>query len=99
MGLYINPTDGSTKEEFLAKYGRQVAETTASVYLKLNTTSSEMLPVVLVDNVLFTAAGVCDTLEEFNAFTRPSDIRPKKFYLVPRSALREFGGIIPKGAV
>ncbi len=41
-----------------------------------------ILPVVLMDNGPFTAAGVCYSKRELEAFTDSSDSRPKKYYLV-----------------
>jgi hypothetical protein len=69
MGIYVNPRDGLTKEAWLAMHGDRTlgpCEITA-----------EHLPVCLVDNGLFTAAGVAYTPRELEAFQQPDDLRPK----------------------
>lgn len=83
MGYYVNPTDGSTKESFLRKYGRQVSMLEASV------TETE-LPVVLVDNRAFTAAAIAFDEAELKAFSDPGDNRTKMFYQVPKDVLQQF---------
>ena len=83
MGCYIDPSDGSSKESFLAKWGKRVSQGEAII-------TEESLPVVLVDNIEFTAAGIAYDAAELKAFTQPDDYRPKTFYMVPRSVLTEF---------
>lgn len=83
MGYYINPSDGSTKEQFLAKYGRKVGIEEVAI-------TDTDLPVCLVDNGEFTAAGIMWCPQEVTAFTRPLDRRSKRFFMVPRVLLQEF---------
>jgi len=84
MGLYIDPKDMS-KEKWLEKH---------SVTLLNNEqyTRDDVLRVCLVDNGLFTAAGVAYDEREFEAFTDPSDHRDKIWYTVPKEDLREVCG-------
>ena len=79
MGFYIDPPIES-KEMFLAKNGRLVPVED----LKLTKTE---LPVVLVNNFAFTAAGICFSQRELEEFTYINDKRPRKYYMVPRDVL------------
>jgi hypothetical protein len=93
MGCYVNPTDGRTKEEFL----NQEAEKGP---IKSNTfeelSKDDCLPVVLVNNYHFTAAGVAYSKQEFVVFTDPHDPRPRKIFkvkidkLLPHSDLEDY---------
>jgi len=80
MGAYVNPSD-TTKELWLEKHGREIRAEEAEV------TDTE-LPVCLVDNMIFTAAGIgyCD--REIRAFAKP-DGRPKTWFMAPREKLHE----------
>lgn len=79
MGYYLNPKDMS-KESWLALNGEVVRAPTWPV-------KEGFLPVCLVNNGPFTAAGVAFSESEFNAFARPSDLRPKIWYLVQTEKL------------
>lgn len=78
MGCYINPKDKS-KEAFLILNGTPTLE-------PCEITETE-LPVCLVDNGLFTAAGIAYDEDEVDAFLHP-DPRPKRWYRVSRELLR-----------
>ena len=75
MGFYINPEDGTSKEEFLEKHGLRIEHPTWP-------SKPGTLPVCLVNNRSFTAAGI--------VFNDPSDHRPKRWYVVPIEALKPF---------
>jgi len=75
MGIYINPED-RTKEQWLIKYGIETTIIDATV-----ADFEVFFPVCLVNNGAFTAAAVCDTLEELEHFMFP-DGRQKQLYLV-----------------
>jgi len=81
MGFYVNP-QGQNKTTFLQQKGEKVSNS-----FKWNTLPKGKLPVVLIDNGPFTAAGIAYNEREFNAFTDPSDRRPKEIYIVPVSDL------------
>lgn len=87
MGYYINPEDGTTKEDWL--------EVNASAgpfprpRLKFDFTSP-LLPVCLVHNGSFTAAGICYDEHELATFSQPDDHRPKLWFEVERSRLASF---------
>jgi len=85
MGLYINPTDGTTKEQFLEEYGSKVA---INEFLSHIPGTKGIYGVALVDNGPFTAAGVAYDGLEAARFTRNSDKRPKMFFLVSAELLR-----------
>lgn len=88
MGCYINPL-GGTKEQFLMKNGKEVWQSVFSWEDK----PENCLPVVLVDNKMFTAAGVCYSKRELEAFTELSDLRPKRYFYVAISALEDVSPI------
>ena len=77
MGCYVNPPSEG-KVAFLAREGLEVP--VPPVWDKVPAGS---LPVVLVDNGPFTAAGVAFCESELRAFTDPSDRRPKRYFIVP----------------
>lgn len=85
MGYYVNPPDQS-KESFLRQNGRAVSVSEARESFA---TGVEM-PVVLMDNGMFTAAGIGFSLAEFDAFTHPSDTRPKTIFLVKKELLQPY---------
>lgn len=80
MGCYVNPTDRS-KEQWLMQNGQPVQRQLVQI-------TADALPVCLVDNGMFTAAAVCYSESELNAFSLPNDPRPKFWFMVPRVSLR-----------
>lgn len=76
MGYYINPKDGSSKEAWLAAHAQEISEDLA---LQVDT-NGDSLPVCLVDNGRFTAAGIGYYPGEVAAFA-DRDGRPKRWYL------------------
>jgi len=83
MGYYVNPKD-MEKEEWLAKHGQAIPLCDA-----LGLDFDEFLPVCLVDNGPFTAAGIGFDKREAMDFARP-DGRPKTWYRVRRLDLEPF---------
>lgn len=81
MGCYVNPRDGSDKFTWLKKNG---AETSGPGKI-----TETHLPVCLVDNGLFEAAGIAFDEGELQAFNQPHDIRPRWWFVVPKAALYE----------
>jgi hypothetical protein len=83
MGCYVNPRTES-KESFLDREGTPLTKTP---------TWSEVpegsLPVCLVANPRWTAAGVAYFEGELQAFADPFDNRPKRWYFVPIAKLLE----------
>lgn len=82
MGCYANHVS-MDKEEWLKKNGVGVEN------IKWEDVPEGHLPVVLVFNSAFTAAGIAYCKSELRLFTNPEDNRPKKFFIVPIDALRE----------
>jgi hypothetical protein len=80
MGCYVNPSNVS-KEEFLVLHG---VPTNGPGPI-----SETHLPVCLVDNGMFTAAGVGFSEAEVEAFNRPDDRREKMWFMVSRANLRQ----------
>jgi len=80
MGAYVNHQMG--KEIWLITHGEEVP------YVDWDLPKG-YLPVILVDNGPFTAAGIAYTKEELEAFTSPSDGRPKRFFIVAIEKLHE----------
>ncbi len=85
MGFYINPK-GESKEQFLQSKGKRIGEREAIAFREFK---GDALPVCLVDNVAFTAAGIAYCREERDEFAHP-DPRDKKWYLVPKADLKPF---------
>lgn len=86
MGYYINPND-RTKEQWLRENGEEVSPMLAK---ELAAANGSHMPVVLINNGAFTAAGIAYDADELMAFTSPGDPRPKTFYSVPREKLQPF---------
>ena len=76
MGAYVNPTN-ETKESFLSREGKIVN------HINWSELPKGELPVILIDNGLFTAAGICYCENELKAFFGPNDFRQKEIYIVP----------------
>lgn len=83
MGFYIDPKQG-TKEDWLRKHGRRIAQPTAWP------AASEDLPVCLVLNPGFTAAAIAYNERELERLL-PEDGRPKLWFSAPRFLLLEEG--------
>ena len=81
MDYYIDPRNES-KESFLETRGVAVPDT-----FKWSDTPKGSLPVILINNGFFTAAGIAYSEAKFNAFTGVDDRRPKQFYTVSVEAL------------
>lgn len=84
MGYYINPSDGTGKEDWLRQHGRPLAAAPA------RHDDGDGLAVCLIDNGLFTAAAICYCQAELTAFADPSDRRPKTWFMVPKPLLQPF---------
>lgn len=85
MGHYVNPTH-LTKEEWLTTYGTPVPREVGADW---NKCPQDCLPVVLVDNGRFSAAGIAFDRDELACMDyREGDPRPRLFYYVPRQALQ-----------
>ena len=85
MGAYVNPRN-ETKESFLEREGKRVPPFWEE--LEWEDIPEGMLPVYLIDNRLFTAAGIAYCKQEMEAFSR-DDGRRKKVYLVPIAKLHD----------
>jgi len=79
MGIYLNPANGQTKEYWLVNNCADYEDWTIAPTEHL---TDEGIVVCLVDNGLFTAAGVAFDAEELKAFTGP-DRRTKLWFRVP----------------
>lgn len=76
MGYYINPKRQS-KEQFLSEKGERLTKPP-----KWENVPDGFLPVALVDNGPFTAAGICYSERELACFSDDRDPRPIIFYMV-----------------
>ncbi len=82
MGIYIDPKDGSTKEDWLAKFATEV---NSVVWEEL---PKGTLPVVLVENAAFTAAGIAYDKRELLVFQSP-DPRPTRWFIAEVADLQK----------
>jgi hypothetical protein len=80
MGFYINPTDGNSKEYWLQQKAKMVSEGEIKDFT-FSKNEPKILPVCLLDNILFTAAGIAYDERELNCFLVDNG-RPKEWYLV-----------------
>jgi hypothetical protein len=91
MGVYINPR-GMEKEEFLLRHGQRVNIDQAVI-------EENRLPVCLVDNGMFAAAGVGYNEGELEVFKK-EDGRYKQWYMCRITDLLQVSdlGLYPKFA-
>lgn len=90
MGVYVNQID-MTKEEWLESFGEKLAGPPISISER----PGSLLPVCLVDNGLFTAAGVAYSEVELEVFAyRPGDTRPKTWFWAPKEKLLEASNLL-----
>jgi len=82
MGDYINPPDVS-KEQFLMRNAIR-ADITRDTF---EDCPAHCLPVVLVYNGSFTAAGICQGADDLNQFITSRVLHQKKMFWVPRELL------------
>lgn len=85
MGLYVNPKN-ETKEAFLNRVGKKVDNFKE---FKWEECPKDHLPVVLVQNPMFSAAGVAYCPKELDAFRDPNDIRHRELFLVPMQEIEK----------
>jgi hypothetical protein len=86
VGYYINPTDGSSKEDWLRAHGQWIAATNAAAHMA---EVSDTYVVCLVDNGWMTAAAIAYDDRERDVFMR-DDGRPKQWFIVRKRELAEF---------
>lgn len=85
MGFYINPTN-MTKENWLKD--NSVAVMFSPPDWK-TVREKNLIPVCLVNNGPFNAAGICYSEREMNAFNLPTDEREKVWCIVPQEKIYE----------
>ena len=73
MGIYIDPKEG-TKEMWLEDFAVEVPS------VEWDEVPEDTLPVVLVNNGAFTAAGIAYCRRELKAFQMPDD-RPMRWFI------------------
>ena len=83
MGCYVDPPD-MQKEDWLQKNAREFVQVEGAKAA----CGAEDKIVILFDNGPFTAAAVAFNERELEAFTRPTDDRPKRFFTVAIDALK-----------
>lgn len=88
MGFYINPLNES-KQSFLDRVSTKIQQP-----LSYNDVSDDTAIICLVDNGVFSAAGIVFSERELKAFTyNVNDDRPKTWYIVPRNELYQVSEI------
>jgi len=76
MGFYINPPN-ETKESFLKREGLPI-----EYPFTWDDILDDYLPVILINNGVFNAAGIAYCEDKLNVFCDPRDPRPKKYFVV-----------------
>jgi len=89
MGLYIDPPSG-TKEEWLTEHGELLSGVPNNVEYE------DHMVVCLMQNPMFSAAGIVTDAREFQAFSDPRDLRPKLWYRVPREKVEEVQPLVKR---
>lgn len=86
-----------SKEKWLELHGKSVQHNPLFAVTREydDVRNKNLIPVCLVDNGPFTAAAVIFSKQEAMAFAA-SDGRPKKWFLVPITALKDNSGIALK---
>ena len=87
MGFYINPPSTS-KEVWLGQYGTLLHAAPASAIKESVKECDRQMAVCLVNNGMFTAAGIAFDDQELEAFKHP-DGRRKLWFYVPINKLIE----------
>jgi len=92
MGYYINP-ENMSKEEWVLKYSiRSNGRIPPKSHTEVNEQGVLCVWVCIIDNIMFTAAGICVSAGELQAFAH-SDGRAKRWYLIPFDRLTSAGFI------
>lgn len=92
MGHYINPPD-KTKEQFLEEHAKSVALPIVNAYEYNADHHPTLVPICLIDNGHFTAAGVLMDATERRAFIEDGTGRPRKWYMCPIDVLDKRAGL------
>lgn len=87
MGYYINPP-GYSKEEFLMKNGIFIQQ--SELPTDFTDFPNDCLPVALLDNGPFTAAGICYDPREYQVFKNVKLGRPIQWFLVKKELLEPY---------
>lgn len=82
MGYYIETTVAKGKAAWLVKNAN-------GTIVPAPTPTKDSIPVVVINNGIFDAAGIAYSPDELSAFTRPGDKRPKTIVMVPREKVIE----------
>jgi hypothetical protein len=95
MGAYVNPKTG-TKEEWLEQHGLDCKDIVPD-WAKIPSPGTRdddkgMLPVVLIDNGNFTAAGIAYSDKEYREFLA-DDGRPRRVFLVALGLLKTVSNV------
>ena len=80
MAYYINPPSVS-KEAWLKQYGKALTEAP-----KWEDVPFDSLPVCLVENSMFSAAGIAYDRDEYEIFIKP-DRRKKQWFIVTKELI------------
>lgn len=91
MGYYFEAPIHQKAQELLNLGAKEVSLSDAAATAR-GTTHGVFC---VVDNGIFDAAAFCFSPQEFEAFTRPDDPRPKRFFSLPRSQAEALVGYKP----
>jgi len=89
MGFYIETNSNYNKAETISlNYQGEIISKPQT----FNEIPSDKGLICVVNNGMFEAAGYCFDEREFNVFTNPEDIRPKKYVLIDKDLAEKLSG-------
>lgn len=88
MGLYMEVASSTGKAEQIKNLDHRVKSVPMHL-VSFKECPKGFLPVCVVNNVFFEAAGVAYDEEEFNEFNHYLDVRPKQWLYVPIEVIRK----------
>jgi hypothetical protein len=88
MGFYIEGPATSKAPFIVSEYDGKIIPCPKS----FEDIPADKALICVVDNVYFEAAGYCFSAREFEAFTSPTDERPKKWLIMDKAKAEKLSG-------
>ena len=88
MGFYIQGPATSKAPFMVSEYDAKIIP----MPRKFDDIDANKALICVVNNGSFEAAGYCFSANEFDAFSRPSDVRPKKWLIMDKEKAEKLSG-------